>query len=46
MPSFLSGRYSTVKVRKKLYVAKSEWGSRRYLDAALQEEWPHREAGL
>ena len=35
MPSFLSGRYSAVKVRKKLYVT-----------AALLEQLPHRERVL
>lgn len=28
------------------YVAKSEWGARRYLDVTLLEGQPHREAGI
>ena len=45
--TFPDGKSALMLVTTRLkYVAESEWGSRRYLDAALLDERPYREAGL
>ncbi len=45
--TFPDGKSALMLVTARLkYVAESEWGSRRYLDAALLDERPYREAGL
>ena len=37
------GKSALMLVAARLkYVADSEWGSRRYLDASLLKEWPYR----
>ena len=41
--TFPDGKSSPMLVTARLkYVAESEWGSRRYLDVTLLEEWPYR----
>lgn len=45
--TFPDGRSALMLVSARLkYVAESEWGSRRYLDVTLLDEWPYRMAGL
>ncbi len=40
---FPDGKSALMLVAARLkYVADSEWGSRRYLDASLLKEWPYR----
>ncbi len=44
--TFPDGKSALMLVTARLkYVAESEWGSRRYLDVTLLEEWPYRTAG-
>lgn len=41
--TFPDGKSAPMLVTARLkYVAESEWGSRRYLDVTLLEEWPYR----
>lgn len=41
--TFPDGKSALMLVTARLkYVAESEWGSRRYLDVTLLEEWPYR----
>ena len=41
--AFPDGKSALVLVTARLkYVAEGEWGSRRYLDVTLLEEWPYR----
>lgn len=44
--TFPDGRSALMLVTARLkYVAESSWGSRRYLDVTLLDEWPYRKAG-
>lgn len=44
--TFPDGKSALMLVTARLkYVAESSWGSRRYLDVTLLDEWPYRKAG-